>query len=151
MGWTAGILLYSTLLLASVVETAKMSASSRPHSPKVCACGDAKSLDGRHHARRQGVSPTRSDAFRYVPSDPNVLGLRLLTRSQEAGARTGPGSAGLSPVLWVRSTNATLKSQVPHIILLKSVKGTRLLLHGRVKRKSHLQPDSSLMRCLIAN
>ena len=48
------------------------SAPSRPHSPKVCACGDAKSLDGRHRVRRRGVSPTRSDAFRYLPSDPTV-------------------------------------------------------------------------------
>ena len=54
------------------------SAPSWPHSPKVCACGDAKSLDGRHRVRRRGVSPTRSDAFRYLPSDPTVLGLRLL-------------------------------------------------------------------------
>ena len=62
-----------------------MSASSRPHSPKVCACGDAKSFDGRHRVRRRGVSPTRCDAFRYATSDPNVLGLPLLHRPQRHG------------------------------------------------------------------
>ena len=54
------------------------SASSPVHSPKVRVCTDAKSLDGRHRVRRRGVSPTGSETFRYLFSDPMFLGLRLL-------------------------------------------------------------------------
>jgi hypothetical protein len=59
-------------------EGVMRSASSPVHSPKVRACTDAMSSDGRHRRRPCGAYPIGSDAFRYFSSDPTLLGLRLL-------------------------------------------------------------------------
>ena len=54
-------------------EGVMRSASSPVHSPKVRACTDAMSSDGRHRRRPCGAYPIGSDAFRYFSSDPTLL------------------------------------------------------------------------------